>query len=155
MVFIPGGVGYMGTDSPWMRLDGESPRRRVRLSPYYLDKYEVSNADFQSFVLETNFTTESELFGWSFVFAPAVPAPLLASIEQAVHGCAVVGACGPIELAIPGEAALRRAAGAGGGSGGSGAGEIGQQDGRVLARGVLPLPAGQSLSFDRSIFARL
>jgi hypothetical protein len=44
MVFIPGGVGYMGTDSPWMRLDGESPRRRVRLSPYYLDKYEVSNA---------------------------------------------------------------------------------------------------------------
>ncbi|KAJ1438819.1 C-type lectin protein [Ochromonadaceae sp. CCMP2298] len=86
MVFIPAGVGYMGTDSPWMRLDGESPRRRVRLSPYYLDKYEVSNADFQSFVLETNFTTESELFGWSFVFAPAVPAPLLASIEQAVQG---------------------------------------------------------------------
>jgi formylglycine-generating enzyme required for sulfatase activity len=43
MVFIKGGLGYMGTDAPFMPRDGESPRRRVRLSPYYLDKYEVSN----------------------------------------------------------------------------------------------------------------
>lgn len=33
---------------------------------------QVSNAQFARFVKATNFTTESETFGWSFVFEHAV-----------------------------------------------------------------------------------
>ena len=43
MVFIGGGDGFIGTDQPIMHRDGEGPRRAVRLSPYLLDRYEVSN----------------------------------------------------------------------------------------------------------------
>lgn len=43
MVFIDGGVGVVGTDKPIMKGDGESPKRNVKLSSFYLDKYEVSN----------------------------------------------------------------------------------------------------------------
>ena len=43
MAFIPGGRGFIGTDKVIMQRDGEGPRRPVQLSPYYLDKYEVSN----------------------------------------------------------------------------------------------------------------
>lgn len=43
MVFIEGGDGFIGTDRPIMHRDGEGPRRAVKLSPYLLDRYEVSN----------------------------------------------------------------------------------------------------------------
>lgn len=43
MVFIPGGSGFVGTDTPIMKNDGESPMRPVQLSPFLLDKYQVSN----------------------------------------------------------------------------------------------------------------
>lgn len=43
MVTIPGGVGYIGTDHPIMRRDGEEPRRPVSVSSFLLDRYEVSN----------------------------------------------------------------------------------------------------------------
>lgn len=44
MVTILGGIGYIGTDSPIMRRDGEGPRRQVKISSFHLDRYEVSNA---------------------------------------------------------------------------------------------------------------
>ncbi len=43
MVFIPGGKGYIGSNKPKLARDGESPRREVTLTPYYIDQYEVSN----------------------------------------------------------------------------------------------------------------
>ena len=43
MVYLVGGSGFIGTDKPIIHRDGEGPRRSVTLSPYYLDKYEVSN----------------------------------------------------------------------------------------------------------------
>ena len=63
---------YIGTDDPIIRGDGESPKRRVRLDPFLLDQYEVSNQAFAAFVLDTGFVTESERFGWSFVFHSAI-----------------------------------------------------------------------------------
>jgi sulfatase modifying factor 1 len=42
--------------------------------------------DFGTFVEETGFITESERFGWSFVFHTAVPKKLLEKIDQAVLG---------------------------------------------------------------------
>lgn len=43
MVFIPGGDTFMGTDKPQVRGDGESPLRTITLSPYFIDRYSVTN----------------------------------------------------------------------------------------------------------------
>ncbi len=68
-VTLPGGVFLMGNESDEANaLDGEGPVRPVRLSPFALEKYPVTNARFSRFVEETNYRTEAELFGWSFVF---------------------------------------------------------------------------------------
>lgn len=73
MVRIPGGEFWMGTDDPGFPADGEGPRRRVELDPYYLDTYAVTNAQFYRFVEDTGYTTDAERFGWSYVFESFVP----------------------------------------------------------------------------------
>jgi hypothetical protein len=44
MVFISGGNTFIGTDKPQVRGDGESPLRTITLSPYFIDRYAVTNA---------------------------------------------------------------------------------------------------------------
>jgi hypothetical protein len=68
MVPIPGGRFTMGTDDPKIYHDHEHPARPVTVSPFMLERTEVSNAQFARFVAETNFTSEAEVFAWSFVF---------------------------------------------------------------------------------------
>lgn len=51
-----------------------------------LDMAEVSNAQFAEFVADTSFVTESETFGWSFVFELALDPTVAAKITQAVQG---------------------------------------------------------------------
>ena len=58
MVKINGNKFIMGTDHPIFIADGEGPARNVSLDSFYLDKYEVSNADFEKFVAETGYVTE-------------------------------------------------------------------------------------------------
>lgn len=66
---IPGGQQLsIGTDSPVFIEDNESPVRRVDVAPFYLDRYEVSNADFAAFVQATDYGTDAEVFGDSFLF---------------------------------------------------------------------------------------
>lgn len=86
MAFIAGGQRYIGTDKPKILRDGESPMRPVVLSPFYIDKYEVSNSDFRQFVDDTKYKTESESFGWSFVLDTATPDHIKKHITQAVLG---------------------------------------------------------------------
>ena len=63
MVFLPGGTFWMGTDrgaieekykhlGPRLRemLHAETPRRKVTVEPFYVDRYEVTNRQFQRFV---------------------------------------------------------------------------------------------------------
>ena len=85
-VLIPAGVFTMGTDDapPNMEQDGERPARRVKVSKFYLQKYEVSNADFAQFVRETGYVTEAEKFGDSFVFEPLLSEKVQEEITQAV-----------------------------------------------------------------------
>ncbi|XP_011499614.1 PREDICTED: sulfatase-modifying factor 1 [Ceratosolen solmsi marchali] len=68
MVEIKGGSYFIGTNAPFFVADGEGPRREVELNSFYIDKYEVSNADFSKFVKATEHKTEAEKFGDSFVF---------------------------------------------------------------------------------------
>jgi sulfatase modifying factor 1 len=91
----------MGSDDPAAHpMDGEGPVRAVLLSPFEIDAVCVSNRRFARFVEATGYRTESEVFGWSFVFFG-----FLAENEQPTQAVAgapwwrpVIGAsppCGP------------------------------------------------------------
>ncbi|XP_036122794.1 formylglycine-generating enzyme isoform X2 [Molossus molossus] len=64
MVLIPAGVFTMGTDDPQIKQDGEAPARRVTVDAFYMDAYEVSNADFEQFVNATSYLTEVAAAPW-------------------------------------------------------------------------------------------
>jgi len=59
--------------------DGEGPIRQITLSPFYISKLAVTNAQFAEFVRKTGYRTEAERFGWSFVFRNHVPHVLRAA----------------------------------------------------------------------------
>jgi sulfatase modifying factor 1 len=74
MIALDGGEFLMGsTDRFAYPDDGEGPVRRVRLDPFEIEPYAVSNADFARFARDTGHVTEAERFGWSFVFAGLLP----------------------------------------------------------------------------------
>lgn len=49
----------MGGDSLWGRSD-EFPRHKVQVSSFYMDKHEVTNAQFRAFVQATSYVTTAE-----------------------------------------------------------------------------------------------
>ncbi len=74
MVALEGGTFLMGTDTKdGFPADGEGPVREVTLSPFCIDIYEVTNEQFATFVDATGYVTDSEKYGWSFVFQGQVP----------------------------------------------------------------------------------
>jgi formylglycine-generating enzyme required for sulfatase activity len=74
MIRLDGGEFLMGSeDADSIKPDGEGPIRPVRVDPFYLDTYPVTNAKFAEFVRATGYVTESERFGWSFVFQGHLP----------------------------------------------------------------------------------
>lgn len=84
LVRIKGGVYTMGTDKPIAPQDGEGPARRVEISDFYMNMYEVSNAEFAKFVEETGYVTEAEKFGDSFVLELLLSDEVQSEITQAV-----------------------------------------------------------------------
>jgi len=69
MKLIPGGEFLMGNERDYgFPADGEGPVHRVRLAPFWMDATTVTNDQFNDFVNATGYKTESERFGWSFVF---------------------------------------------------------------------------------------
>lgn len=93
MVRLPGGSFLMGSDDDSFPADGEGPVRETTLSPFWIDRYAVTNAAFATFIDATGYRTEAERFGWSFVFYGLLPQgfPPTRGVEQApwwrqVHG---------------------------------------------------------------------
>ena len=86
MVFVPGKTFMMGTSNPIIFNDGEGPERPVRVSSFWMDRFEVSNTEYRAFAESTGYRTESEVFGWSFVFDHAIAPKLKKNIKQAVLG---------------------------------------------------------------------
>ena len=74
LVDLDAGTFTMGTDEEarWPA-DGEGPAREVTLSAYRIAKHAVTNAEFERFVSQTDWTTDAERFGWSFVFGGFLP----------------------------------------------------------------------------------
>src|SRR4028119_1226145 len=95
---LEGGDFLMGTDSEmaWPG-DGEGPMRKVHVSPFYLDVCAVSNQQFSEFVEATGYVTETEKFGWSYVFQNEVPAKARGAAQGTAAGAewwtGVEGAC--------------------------------------------------------------
>ena len=67
-VRLPGGIFRMGSSDPSFPADGEGPIRRVRIKPFRIGRFAVTNREFAQFVEATGHRTEAEHFGWSFVF---------------------------------------------------------------------------------------
>ena len=69
MLKLDGGTFLMGTESDeGFPQDGEGPVREVTVAPFYIDVLPVTNAQFVEFTRATQYRTEAETFGWSFVF---------------------------------------------------------------------------------------
>ncbi len=88
----------MGTDGDYgFVADGEGPVHEVELASFYMDATCVTNEQFNAFVNATHYKTESERFGWSFVFYGHLDTAQLAqSVRATVFGnewwCRVEGA---------------------------------------------------------------
>jgi sulfatase modifying factor 1 len=99
MVALQGGTFLMGTNyNQGFPADGEGPVRPVSLSPFSIDTYPVTNADFAAYVAATNFRTEAEAFGWSFVFWAHIAEDRFEqlvedTVAQVPWWCKVPGAC--------------------------------------------------------------
>uniref|UniRef100_A0A7N8X1U2 Sulfatase modifying factor 2 n=1 Tax=Mastacembelus armatus TaxID=205130 RepID=A0A7N8X1U2_9TELE len=84
MQYIPGGKMLMGTSAADGR-DGESPTKEVKMEPFKIDTYPVTNADFRDFVRAQKYKTEAETFGWSFVFEDFVSEELKSKVTQTIE----------------------------------------------------------------------
>src|SRR5690606_38177397 len=68
-ILINEGPFLMGSNDPAAHpMDGEGPVRVVHLDPFHIDAVAVSNRRFARFVSETQYVTDAERFGSSFVF---------------------------------------------------------------------------------------
>ena len=69
MVRLDGGNFSMGNERDYgFPDDGEGPVHPITVSPFWIDTTTVTNTQFIDFVNATGYKTESEKFGWSFVF---------------------------------------------------------------------------------------
>jgi formylglycine-generating enzyme required for sulfatase activity len=67
MVLIKGSTFQMGTNDGFPY---ERPAHEVRVTSFWMDKHEVTVAQFAQFVEATNYQTEAERIGWCLVFNP-------------------------------------------------------------------------------------
>jgi len=76
----------MGSDSEvGFPADGEGPTREVTLDGFYIDACAVTNQEFLEFVRATDYITDAEVFGWSFVFEDFVHTKDANQIKQRVQ----------------------------------------------------------------------
>ena len=85
MVLLSEGSFTMGTNSNiGFPNDGEGPEKKINLNRFRIDIYAVTNSDFERFTTDTNYKTEAEKYGWSFVFSKSLSRVNLSKIEYQV-----------------------------------------------------------------------
>ncbi|MBJ58033.1 MAG: sulfatase modifying factor 1 (C-alpha-formyglycine- generating enzyme 1) [Rickettsiales bacterium] len=65
---IPTSIGYFGTNYPLFPNDGEGPLQRIKVQSFKITTTAITNSQFLQFVKDTNYTTDAEKYGWSFVY---------------------------------------------------------------------------------------
>ncbi len=81
MMKVAAGPFMMGSEDPdGFPSDGEGPVREVTVSAFRIDARAVTNTQFARFVADTDYMTEAERFGWSFVFEHFVRGPARAAV---------------------------------------------------------------------------
>jgi formylglycine-generating enzyme required for sulfatase activity len=99
MVELSSGDFLMGTDyAEAFPQDGEGPIRLITLGSFKIDKFPVTNAKFSEFIVATQYKTEAQQFGWSFVFWRHIPDRRFSELVEdrvvaAPWWCKVRGAC--------------------------------------------------------------
>lgn len=69
MIALPGGSFNMGTDQEvGFEMDQETPQLPVKVEPFAISKYTVTNQEFLQFFQDTGYITQAEHFGSSHVF---------------------------------------------------------------------------------------
>ena len=68
MVLVPAGEFTMGTDDPQVP-DDQRPARKVNVDAFYIDKHEVTNAQFKEFLLADGYNKREYWTkeGWNFI----------------------------------------------------------------------------------------
>ncbi|MGI9416238.1 MAG: formylglycine-generating enzyme family protein [Geminicoccaceae bacterium] len=66
---------WLGTDHAVIPPDGEGPKRKAALAGFSIDRYAVSVERFARFAEATDYRTEAERLGWSYVFRGLIDAP--------------------------------------------------------------------------------
>lgn len=101
MVWIAGGEFTMGSDLPGSRKN-ERPAHRVSVDGFWIDTYDVTNADFVRFVEETGYVTTAERpVDWEEMrkqLPPGTPRP--ASEMLAPGSLVFTPSKGPVDLAL-------------------------------------------------------
>jgi formylglycine-generating enzyme required for sulfatase activity len=70
---IPGGQALLGTSQPLIHLDEEGPSRIQEIEPFQMMNTSVTNKLFSEFISDTNYKTDAQRLGWSFVFYDQLP----------------------------------------------------------------------------------
>ncbi len=84
---IPAGTFRFGNDGPdAVPGDGEGPARVVAVAAFRIAAAAVSNAGFAAFVRATQYVTDAERLGSSFVFYLQVPVAARAAAQRVVTG---------------------------------------------------------------------
>ena len=65
---IPSAKAYFGTDYPLFPIDEEGPLKRVQVNSFKITKTAITNFHYSQFVNDSNYITDAEKFGWSFVY---------------------------------------------------------------------------------------
>ena len=71
MLLVPAGEFLMGSPEGEGAYD-EHPQHKVYLDAYYIDKYEVTNGQFEEFVDATGYVTDAERKGYGEVLNPKI-----------------------------------------------------------------------------------
>ena len=66
MAYVPAGYYTLGDERPEARKD--APFVGVRLSAFYIDRYQVTNQEFEAFIKATNYVTTAEEVGGGWVY---------------------------------------------------------------------------------------
>lgn len=91
MVRIKGCTYLMGAEAGVKR---ERPVHKVMLKSFWMDKYDITVAEFERFVRTTDYKTEAEKQGWAIVFTPDP------EVSQKVVGADWRHPEGPVSTAI-------------------------------------------------------